>query len=135
MRTVFVASNNVRGEKALLKMLNLFRRSAPSNCIFCEIVSAVTSGESNSSVPAEGVTAAAAATPHPPPPPRVLVETPSIIAIRDKFPAAKHHFLVIPKRHIDNAKCLTFDDLSLWEEMMGIGKELVLNEIEDESER
>ena len=68
-------------------------------------------------------------------PPPILAETPFVIAIPDKFPAAKHHFLVIPKRHIDNAKCLTADDRGLWEEMMRVGKELVLNEIEDEGER
>ena len=109
-------------------MFNLFRRSTPYHCIFCEIVSSTSArslGESNSTASAEGAAS----------PPPILAETPFVIAIPDKFPAAKHHFLVIPKRHIDNAKCLTADDRGLWEEMMRVGKELVLNEIEDEGER
>ena len=110
-------------------MLSLFRRSPPA-CVFCDIVASIQQPNSSEQTPSES----------PPPPPSsppatILQETPSILAIADKFPAAKHHFLVMPKEHIVNAKCLTADHVALWEEMTRVGKELVQSQIEDETER
>ena len=126
-------------------MLSLFRRS-PSTCIFCDIVAwnsqtqktAPHSGEENHS-PASPV-GGADHPPHPlpsPPPPlaTILADTPSVLAFADKFPVAKHHFLVIPKEHIVNAKHLRAEHLALFEEMTRVGKELVQTKIEDEEER
>lgn len=36
-----------------------------------------------------------------------------IVIIKDKYPVAEHHILVLSKRHIVNSKCLKTDDLSL----------------------
>ena len=33
--------------------------------------------------------------------------------ITDKYPLAKHHILVMPKKHIENAKCLKPEDAAL----------------------
>ena len=120
-------------------MLSLFRRS-PSTCIFCDIVAwnsqtqktAPSSVEENHS-PASPVGGAD----HPPFPPlaTILADTPSVLAFADKFPVAKHHFLVIPKEHIVNAKHLRAEHLALFEEMTRVGKELAQTKIEDEEER
>ena len=104
-------------------MLNFFRR-APPPCVFCDIVA---------SLPADP-TPSSPSSPPPTPLATVLRETPNVIAIKDKFPASKHHYLVMPKEHIANAKCLTLDHATLWQEMTQVGKELALN-IEDETER
>ena len=102
-------------------MLNFFRR-APPPCVFCDIVASLLADPSSPSPPPSTPLAT------------VLRETPNVIAIKDKFPASKHHYLVMPREHIANAKCLTLDHASLWQEMTQVGKELALN-IEDEMER
>ena len=101
-------------------MLNFFRR-APPPCVFCDIVASIPADPTPSSPPSTSLAT-------------VLRETPNVIAIKDKFPASKHHYLVMPKEHIANAKCLTLDHATLWQEMTQVGKELALN-IEDETER
>ena len=42
-----------------------------------------------------------------------IIQDEDIIIINDKYPAAKHHILVIPTKHIENAKSLTSEDLNL----------------------
>ena len=37
----------------------------------------------------------------------------SVVIIKDIKPASKYHFLVIPKKHIPDAKCLKKDDKTL----------------------
>jgi hypothetical protein len=44
---------------------------------------------------------------------RILYQDDEVIVIRDKFPVALHHILVLPVRHIKNAKHLTPEDLNL----------------------
>lgn len=111
-------------------MLNLFRRTTPPSCIFCDIVSSSTGNSSQNVSGNDSATKEPSSSP-----PRVLAETSDVIAIPDKFPASKHHFLVMPKRHVDNAKCLSAGDLGLWAEMMRVGNELVDNQIHDEADR
>ena len=36
-----------------------------------------------------------------------------MIVIKDKYPAAKNHILVVPKIHIENAKRLTHNHIEL----------------------
>lgn len=60
-----------------------------SSCIFCKIAN----GEDKET--------------------KILYQDEDIIIIPDKFPAAKHHILVIPKNHIENATHLTSEHLSL----------------------
>lgn len=48
----------------------------------------------------------------------IVIKTEQIVAIRDKFPKAKHHFLVIPLAdNIDTAFNLTKKDIPLVNEM------------------
>ena len=44
---------------------------------------------------------------------KIEYESDHVVVIKDIRPAAKHHFLAIPKRHIDNVKCLKLKDKSL----------------------
>ncbi|XKL61937.1 hypothetical protein PGB90_001770 [Kerria lacca] len=48
-----------------------------------------------------------------------------LIVIKDIKPAAKHHYLVIPRKHIVDAKCLTNADKPLVELMIEQGKTLI----------
>lgn len=36
-----------------------------------------------------------------------------VVILKDKFPAALNHFLVLPRRHIKTAKTLTSEDVEL----------------------
>ena len=132
-------------------MWNFFRRSPPS-CIFCDIINA----SAAATTAADATGSATASAPYPPATatttstatadgdsspasssvsPSILIETASVVAIADKYPAAQHHFLVLPKRHLDNAKCLTKDDSALWEEMTKVARQLVETQIPDERDR
>ncbi|CAF0727969.1 unnamed protein product [Brachionus calyciflorus] len=74
------------------------------NCIFCKIIS-------------KSETAS------------ILHEDEEIIIIKDKFPVAEHHILVIPKNHIPNARHLTQNHVNLIEKMneTGLNKMKELN--------
>lgn len=54
-------------------------------CIFCKIIAQV--------IPAA-----------------VVYETPTILVIKDRAPKAPIHYLIIPKKHIQNCMALTADD-------------------------
>ncbi|KAK8826224.1 hypothetical protein WA538_001368, partial [Blastocystis sp. DL] len=54
---------------------------------------------------------------------RILYENDRLYVIKDIRPCAKHHFLVISKRHIYDCHSLKHVDLPLLEEMIEVGKE------------
>ncbi|KAG5684304.1 hypothetical protein PVAND_013539 [Polypedilum vanderplanki] len=58
------------------------------SCVFCDIIANKTNTE-------------------------ILYEDDELVAFRDIKPAASFHFLIIPKRHIDNTKSLTINDKQL----------------------
>ena len=37
----------------------------------------------------------------------------TVVILKDRFPAASNHYLVLPRRHIKNAKTLTSEDVQL----------------------
>lgn len=47
----------------------------------------------------------------------IVIKTEKIVAIKDKFPKAKHHFLVVPLDTIDTAIDLKKKDVELVNEM------------------
>jgi len=54
----------------------------------------------------------------------VVFSTPSVVVIKDKFPKAKHHFLVLPREELDNLQSLELKHLSLVEQMQEVGNEI-----------
>jgi len=54
-------------------------------------------------------------------PSSILIKTDSIVAIKDKFPKAKHHFLVLPFDKINTIFDLTKDHIKLVKEMEDLG--------------
>ncbi len=68
-------------------------------CIFCDII--------HGSQPADYVT-----------------QTENLIVIKDKTPKAPTHFLIIPKKHIENVKYIDTSDASLLQEMIFIAQKL-----------
>jgi diadenosine tetraphosphate (Ap4A) HIT family hydrolase len=54
-----------------------------------------------------------------------LRETDELVAIADHKPKAAHHFLVLPRRHIENSDALMPDDIPLVRAMLSMGRELV----------
>ncbi|XP_001968337.3 histidine triad nucleotide-binding protein 3 [Drosophila erecta] len=47
------------------------------------------------------------------PPPVLEVETAEYVIFKDKYPAAKHHYLAIPKEHFDSLKALNKSHVGL----------------------
>jgi aprataxin len=47
----------------------------------------------------------------------IVIKTEQLVAIKDKFPKARHHFLVMPLDNIDDAFSLTKKDIPLVKEM------------------
>jgi len=54
----------------------------------------------------------------------VVFSTPSVVVIKDKFPKAKHHFLVLPREELDNLQSLELKHLSLVEHMVDVGNQI-----------
>merc|ERR1712098_1028500 len=54
-------------------------------------------------------------------PANILYEDEKLLVFTDRSPAAKHHFLVIPKEHIKDIKSLRAKDIPLVEEMKEVG--------------
>ena len=48
-----------------------------------------------------------------------------IVAILDKYPKAKHHFLVMPRLLIDNIYSLNKENLPLLEQLSSVAKTLI----------
>ncbi|XP_017887329.1 histidine triad nucleotide-binding protein 3-like [Ceratina calcarata] len=63
------------------------------NCIFCNII--------NNKAPCEKI-----------------YEDDQVMCIKDINPASTYHYLILPKRHIRNAKELKSDDAELYEKMI-----------------
>jgi len=55
---------------------------------------------------------------------RVVFSTPEVVVIKDKFPKAKHHFLVLPREELDNLQSLELKHLSLLEQMQAVGNQV-----------
>lgn len=47
----------------------------------------------------------------------VVMKTERLVAIKDKFPKAKHHFLVLPTENLDTIRNLTKEHIGLVNEM------------------
>ena len=70
-------------------------------CLFCRI----SSGEEKSTV--------------------ILQDEDGVIIFKDIRPAATHHYLVVPKLHVNDAKHLTVQDVPLVEKLVTVGKEFL----------
>jgi len=53
---------------------------------------------------------------------QILYENDRLCIVKDKFPDAKHHYLVIPKAHYGTINTLGKRDKELVEEMINVGK-------------
>ncbi|KAI1301763.1 Histidine triad nucleotide-binding protein 3 [Halotydeus destructor] len=71
--------------------------SAAERCLFCKIAS----GEDDKTT--------------------LVHQDDSFVAFADIKPAAKHHFLVVPKQHVSSVKSLNKDDVQLIENMVQLG--------------
>jgi len=56
---------------------------------------------------------------------RVVHSTSTVVVLKDKFPKAMHHYLVLPKEKIDNLLNLTKGHLDLLMEMEEVAREMV----------
>jgi len=54
----------------------------------------------------------------------VVSSTDSVVIIKDKYPKAKHHFLILPKKKINNLSCIAPEDLELLKHMEEEAKNL-----------
>jgi len=77
--------------------VNLLITLKMSNCIFCKIISGAE-------------------------PTELLYEDNEIVIFKDIKPAAKFHYLAVPKEHIKDVKSLTVDYKSLVETLIDVGK-------------
>lgn len=71
-------------------------------------------------------------------PSEIIYEDEIVIAFRDIKPATDHHYLVIPKVHIDNPKILTHEHLELIVHMRDVADKVLLQQgvpAEDENKR
>jgi len=57
----------------------------------------------------------------------ILFETSDIIVFVDIKPVAQHHYLIVPKNHIKNAKCLTKENLPLLEKMISEAENILFS--------
>ncbi|XP_035474093.1 adenosine 5'-monophosphoramidase HINT3 [Scophthalmus maximus] len=55
----------------------------------------------------------------------ILLSDDQLVCFRDSKPGATHHYLVVPRRHIDNCKALQGDDVSLVEQMEKMGRSIL----------
>jgi len=64
-------------------------------------------------------------------PSKIVLTTSTVVVLRDKFPKAKHHYLVLPKEKIDTPSSLTRDNLDLLREMEDVAKEIITRHPDD----
>ena len=55
----------------------------------------------------------------------IVHSTDSLVIIRDKYPKAKHHFLILPRKNINKLKNILREDLSLVKEMDSEARKLI----------
>lgn len=55
----------------------------------------------------------------------VVLKTEKLVAISDKFPKAKNHFLILPTEPIDTIRNLTKDHIGLVNEMTAMGERII----------
>ncbi|XP_034839005.1 adenosine 5'-monophosphoramidase HINT3-like [Maniola hyperantus] len=82
------------------KMSSETPRTEKSTCIFCNIANKLENTE-------------------------ILFEDDDVCVFRDIKPASDYHVLIIPKRHIEDAKSLTSADKGLVEKLLTTAKELL----------
>lgn len=58
-------------------------------------------------------------------PSKILYQDEEIVAFADIKPASKFHFLIVPRKHIIDAKHLTTADKSLVEKLVMVGKQVL----------
>uniref|UniRef100_A0A1A8IBJ8 Histidine triad nucleotide binding protein 3 n=1 Tax=Nothobranchius kuhntae TaxID=321403 RepID=A0A1A8IBJ8_NOTKU len=59
---------------------------------------------------------------------RVIKQNQELVCFRDIFPAAPHHFLVIPREHIVSCRSLNKKHISLVERMVELGRAVLLDQ-------
>ncbi|XP_018550086.1 adenosine 5'-monophosphoramidase HINT3 [Lates calcarifer] len=65
----------------------------------------------------------------------ILLSDDQLVCFRDLKPGATHHYLIIPRRHIDNCKTLQGDDIPLVEQMQKMGRSILeKNEVCDQDD-
>ncbi|ELU03281.1 hypothetical protein CAPTEDRAFT_181291 [Capitella teleta] len=64
----------------------------------------------------------------------LLYRDDDIIVFKDIRPAAPHHYLVCPRQHISDAKCLTHEHIDMVESMISIGKQVLREQGGDPAE-
>ncbi|XP_012270336.2 histidine triad nucleotide-binding protein 3-like isoform X2 [Orussus abietinus] len=87
-RTVSDLSDEARRRSSIHRMAQL-----DQNCIFCKILSGQEPGEK-------------------------VYEDDHVACIKDIHPASTHHYLIIPKTHIPNAKVLTQKDEEIFDKLV-----------------
>ena len=70
------------------------------NCIFCKVISGALPSDK-------------------------IFETDTILVIEDKFPQAPKHYLILPKRHVNDVSSLGLDDKELLNDMYHVTREVV----------
>lgn len=55
----------------------------------------------------------------------IVIKADRLVAIKDKFPKAKNHFLIIPNENIDTVFNLTKNDIDLVNEIMLLGLNVI----------
>lgn len=58
-------------------------------------------------------------------PQSIVVKADRFVAIKDKFPKAKHHYLVLPYENIDTIFHLTKSDIDLVKELDLLGQNVI----------
>ncbi|KAA0708631.1 Histidine triad nucleotide-binding protein 3 [Triplophysa tibetana] len=56
---------------------------------------------------------------------KILFIDEDFVCFQDIYPGAAHHYLVVPKKHINSCKSLEADDISLVKEMAEIGRRML----------
>lgn len=62
----------------------------------------------------------------------VVTSSPTLVVIKDKFPKARHHYLVLPRADMDNLQSLGRQHLGLLQEMKELGQEMACRHPESE---
>lgn len=58
-------------------------------------------------------------------PKSIMIKTERLVAIKDKYPKAKHHFLILPFENIDDCFSLTKNEIGLINDMSLLGLNVI----------